>query len=100
MGEASVKDFGNFALRYRKLVGGGAVAFVRNGRDWVWRYRSSSNVQNEWKGTIQDWPKSAFSTVEEFAKSIDIKIDYQDYVLNTLPIPRRREAVMATREKL
>ncbi len=88
----SVKD-------YRKLAGGGAIALIRDGHEWIWRYRSGPNVLRSNNGVTQDWPKSKFSTIDEMAEAINRVIDYPDYV-DTLPVPRRRDAVMATREKL
>jgi len=84
---------------YRKLAGGGAIALIRDGREWVWRYRSGPNAVRSNKGVTQDWPESTFSTIDEMAAAVGRVIDYPDYV-ETLPVPRRREAVMATRKKL
>jgi hypothetical protein len=92
MGEDATKH-------YRKLAGGGAIALIRDGQEWVWRYRSGPNVLRTNKGITQDWPESTYSTIDELAAAIHRKIDYPDYV-DTLPTPRRREAIMATREKL
>jgi hypothetical protein len=80
-------------------MGGGAVALVRDGKRWVWRYQTGPGERTP-GGNSFDYAMGAWATIDEFAKKIDRTIDYEDYVLNTLPIPRRREAVMATRAKL
>jgi len=84
---------------YRKLAGGGAIALIRDGHEWVWRYRSGPNAIRSIKGVTQDWPESKFPTIDDMAIAINRVIDYADYV-DTLPTPRRREAIEATRNKL
>ena len=77
-------------------MGGGAICLVRDGNDWVWRYRTGPGERGN---SSLDYAVGAWATIDEFAKKVDRTIDYEDYVLNILPVPRRREAVMATREK-
>ena len=83
---------------YRTLVGGGKIAYVRYRDEWIWRYRPDGNPIYDHHEAV-DWPDRACSTIAEFAEKVGRTIDHEEYVRRTLPAPRRREAVMATKAK-
>ncbi len=75
---------------------GGAICLARDGNRWVWSYRTGPGERGD---TVHVYATGFWETIDEFAKKIDRTIDYPDYV-DTLPTPRRREAIMATRKLL
>ena len=93
---------------YRKLVDGGCVGLVipqdraykgddRGDTAWVWRLRGANNPK--FPGQYADRPELAYDSPRAFAESMGAKID-EEWEMSLRPVPRRREAVMATRAKL
>jgi hypothetical protein len=86
------------------LEGGGSVGLVwpqdKINPVWVWRLRGGNNP--DFPGHYADRAERAFDSPRAFAHSMGAKIDeeYEESLLPQYPVPRRREAVMATRMKL
>lgn len=93
---------------YRKLVDGGCVGLVlpqdraypgddRGDTGWVWRLRGANNPN--FPGQYADRPEISYDSPKQFAESMGAEID-EEWEMSLRPVPRRREAVMATRAKL